>query len=153
MIKVVVRLGAAAIVAAAVAGCTVDGHPVAQQATDTPATSAAPATPTVPPPASDEDQVRAALKAYEDAYNTNNWDAYLEVMCPTMRARFVGAVLDAVKNTRATAGVTTAEVLSVHVSGDNATVQMRGTSEGGGTATVRMPLKRGDDGWQICMSY
>ena len=160
MINAVIRLSTVALIAAA--GCATDGHSDAPPSTDIPAAAAttsggaseSPATPAVPAPValSDEDQIRQVIKGYQDAYNTNNWDAYVEMLCPAMRAKFTGATLDALKNTRATAGITTTEVLSVEITGDDATAQLHSINESRGSANVPMPLKRGDDGWQICMT-
>lgn len=138
MINVALRLSAVACVAAAAAGRSTDRHPGTPPSTSV-AVSTQPAAPQAPAPAapSDEDQISQVLKTYQDAYNTNNWDAYLEVMCPSMRAKFTGAILDSVKSTRATAGITTAEVLSVEISGDNA--KLHGVSESGGSATGSQP--------------
>ena len=71
---------------------------------------------------SDEDQVRQTVKAFQDAANTENWDAYLDLMCAPMRAKFTGTVTDYLKKDRERTGVTTATVTSVSIAGDNATV-------------------------------
>ena len=48
--------------------------------------------------------------AFQDAYNTQNWDAYLELMCPSWRAQYTGPIMDATKRTRADQGLTTITV-------------------------------------------
>jgi len=147
---------AAVLVAAAItAACstTTGGAPVTQHTT----TSARAANPTnsiaAPSPSaavSDEDQVRQTVKAFQDAYNTENWDAYLDVMCAPMRAKFTGSVMDYLKKDRAQAGVTTVSTTAVSISGDTATVTMTSHNEAMGTRSVSLPLKREEDGWKIC---
>jgi hypothetical protein len=50
-------------------------------------------------------------------------------------------------------GVTTANVVSVTVDGDNASAVVDGNSEVAGTGRVTMKFERGDDGWKLCMRY
>jgi hypothetical protein len=106
-----------------------------------------------PPPPSDEQQIRDTLIAFQDAYNSENWDAYQALMCPTMRERFAGSIMDSVRQTRASAGLTTTSIKSVTITGDTAIVNAENTNELTGTATVDLPLTRGDDGWALCMIY
>lgn len=150
---------AAVIIGCGVLGCSTDGNPVAKQPSGT--TSAAPASPSTtaptppppPPPPSDEQQIRDTIAGYQDAYNTENWPAYMTFMCPTMRERFAGSVLDTVRQTRASAGITTVTVSGVVVTGERASATMVGSNELVGVATIDVPLVRGDDGWTICMTY
>jgi hypothetical protein len=107
--------------------------------------------PPPPAPLSDEDQVRQTVRAFQDASNTQNWDVYLGVMCPAMRAQFTGPVMDAVKKNRANVGITTAEVIRVTFDGDTATAMLDATNEIMGNQKVPLKLARGDDGWAICM--
>lgn len=148
-------LGALLFAAVLAASCATAGMPVAERTTpsstmaSTSATSAAAAPGTA---VSDEDQVRATVAAFQDAANTQNWDAYLQLMCPSMRERFTGPVLDMVKKSRAESGMTRATVTSVTIEGDTATATLDSQNEIQGSATVTLPLVRGD-GWKICMQY
>ena len=153
--RVVALAGALLLVCGVSTSCATSGTPVAQQ-TSAAASSAVAAPPTstaAPAPPSDEDQVRQALKVVQDAYNTQNWDVYLQMLCPTERAKFTGGVMDSLKKTRADMGVTTVNVVSVTVDGDNASAVVDGNSEVAGSARVTMKFERGDDGWKLCMRY
>lgn len=138
-----------------IAGCstTTPGtpHPSASP-THTSAAAAKPsATSTAPPaPPSDEAQIRETVKQFQDASNSQNWDAYLEVMCAPMRAQFTPTVMDYVKKDRARSGATTAVVTSVVINGDRAIANVRATNEVMGTADVQLDLKHEDDGWKMC---
>jgi hypothetical protein len=114
-----------------------------------PSTSAAPAPPPAPPPPSDKDQVVAALQAIADAYNTKNWDAYLDLQCPQMRAKFVGPVLEALKSTRDKQGLSSFKVIDVTINGDSAKVKVQASNETLGTQELTMPMER-SDGWKLC---
>jgi hypothetical protein len=141
--------------AALIAGCstTTPGtpHPSAS-ATHTSAAAAKPsATSTAPPaPPSDEAQIRETVKQFQDASNSQNRDAYLELMCAPMRAQFTPTVMDYVKKDRARNGATTAVVTSVVINGDLATANIQGTNEVMGTRAGQLDLKREDDGWKMC---
>jgi len=152
----VLARGATVLVAASlIASCstTTGGAAVSPHATN-PARAVAPThSPAAPPPSaavSDEDQVRQTVKAFQDAYNTENWDAYLDVMCAPMQAKFTGPVMDYLKKGRAQAGVTTVSTTAVSITGDTATVTMTSHNEAMGTRSVSLPLKREEDGWKIC---
>ena len=154
-INVPARVVAVLVGVAVTAACssTTGGAPVTQHA----ATSARASNPTTsvaaaPPSAavSEEDQVRETVKAFQDAYNTENWDAYLDLMCVPMRAKFTGAVMDYLKKDRVQAGVTTVTITSVSITGDTATVKMDSRNEALGSASVSLPLKREEDDWKIC---
>ncbi|WP_142281322.1 Rv0361 family membrane protein [Mycobacterium palustre] len=112
-----------------------------------PGTSPAPLPPVTP---STEDQIRQTMMAFQDAYNTQNWEAYTDLMCTAMRARFTGPVMDYVKKGRDQTGLTTITITSVTVTGDTATVAMDSRNEAVGSRAVTMPLKH-EDGWKICM--
>jgi hypothetical protein len=101
-------------------------------------------------PVSDEDQVREAVLAFQDAYNTQNWDAYLELMCPSWRAMYTGPVMDSLKKTRVDQGLTTITVNSVRIVGDDATATVDAQNELLGRKTLDFKLVR-DDGWRMCM--
>ena len=90
--------------------------------------------------------------AFQDAYNTQNWDAYLELMCTAMRAQFSGTAMNYVKKARAQNGVTTIKNISkIAITGDTADVTFDGQNEAMGTHTVSLPLKL-EDGWKICQT-
>ena len=153
--RVVALAGAVLLVCGVSVSCTTSGTPVAQQTTagESTAVAAPPTSTAAPAPPSDEDQVRQALKVLQDAYNTQNWDVYLQMLCPSERAKFTGGVMDSLKKTRADMGVTTATVVSVTVDGDNASAVVDGNSEVAGSGRVTMKFERGDDGWKLCMRY
>jgi hypothetical protein len=153
---VMARLWAIGVVAFLTASCTtVTGGSAMPQRTGTSASAtAAPppgsATPSVSAAPSDQDQIRETLMAFQDAYNTQNWDAYLQLMCNAMRAQFTGTAMDYVKKTRAQHGVTTVKnITKIAVNGDTADVTFEGQSESMGTQTVSLPFKL-EDGWKIC---
>ncbi len=146
--------GAALACAAIIASCSVvtGGTPVLPRTSvPTSASAAAPNTPAPPAPAppSAEDQIRQTVMAFQDAYNTQNWDAYTELMCSAMRAEFTGPTMDYLKKSRVQNGLTTVKITSVAVSGDTATVAMDAQNEALGSASVSLPLKL-EDGWKIC---
>jgi len=155
----VLTRGATVLIAAAItAACssTTGGAPVTRHATaSAPASNPTMSVAAAPPsaPTSDEDQVRQTVKAFQDAANTENWDAYLELMCAPMRAKFTGTVMDYLKKDRERTGVTTATITSVSITGDDATVTMNSRNEALGSASVSLPLKREEDGWKICQTY
>lgn len=122
-------------------------HPTTTAAAGS-APSSAPAPPT-PTTVSGQDQIRQTVTAFQDAYNTQNWQAYTELMCTAMRAQFTGPVMDYVKKGRTEAGLTQVTITSVTVTGDTATVAMNSTNEALGTRSVTLPLKL-EDGWKIC---
>ncbi|WP_083741766.1 Rv0361 family membrane protein [Mycobacterium sp. MS1601] len=154
-------IGVAAVMVAVIAGCSSDDGSSAEQSTTAATAATAPAAPTTtsteapppPPPPSDEQQIRDTLSAFQDAYNSENWAAYQALMCPSMRERFTGSIMDSVRQTRASAGLTTMAVKAVTITGDTAVVTAENTNELTGTATVDLPLTRGDDGWAVCMAY
>ena len=143
--------------AAVLAGCSSAPQPAAPSASSSgSALSAAPSSapsPTLPPapaPLSDKDQVVAALQAMADAYNTKNWDAYLEMQCPAMRAKFVGPVLEQLKATRDKNGLSSFKVIDVTINGDSAKLKVQASNEALGTQEITMPMER-SDGWKICV--
>jgi hypothetical protein len=157
VVPVVTRVCAIAAAAALTASCTttIGGSAQPQRSgTPTSATAAAPSGAPAPPPPSGtpsaEDQIRETLKAFQDSYNTQNWDAYLELMCIAMRNKFNGTVMNYVKKGRAQNGITTIkEIKSIVVTADTADATFVGQSETLGTQTVSLPLKL-EDGWKIC---
>ncbi len=130
------------------AGTPVAEHPSAPMAEATPPP---PQAPELPPPPSDEDQIRQTVQAFQDAYNTQNWDAYKEQKCPAMRDQFTdGPVMDLLKKTRADSGLTRATVGAVDIDGDVATVTFDSLNEASGNLAPTLRLERGD-GWKICV--
>jgi hypothetical protein len=85
--RMVRGVGALLLVAVVVTSCSRGQAPVAEQtsatspsaAVSTSAPAAESPTPS-PTPVSDADQVRAAVLAFHDAYNTQQWDDYLAGM-------------------------------------------------------------------------
>ena len=153
-----IRAASVLLAAAIIASCssTTVGTPVAQQSTTAvrgPAAQPPKPTSTSPPTPSDEEQVRQTVKTFQDAYNTENWDAYLDVMCAPMRSKFSATVMDTLKKDRQRAGVTTTTITKVSITGDTATAYMNSHNEALGSASVSLPLKREEDGWKICQSY
>jgi len=132
---------------------TTTGRPVAAESgavsTAEAAPPSAPELPPPPPPMSDEDQIREAVKTFQDAYNVENWDAYRQMMCPAMRDQFNGPVMEMVKKTRTDNGLTSATVSGVEIDGDTATAIIESHSEAVGQRSVTLPLER-SDGWKIC---
>ena len=112
--------------------------------------SAAPATTTTAQVPDDDQQVRDAVMALQDAYNTQNWDAYLDAMCPSWAAQYTGPVMDMTKKSRVDQGLTTVTVTSVRIVGDEATATADAQNEMLGRKTVEFQLVR-DDGWRVCM--
>lgn len=144
------RAAAAMIAAAVVAGCTHATDGIATPArTLTPGNSAAavPSTSTAP---SDEDAAIATVKAFADSYNSQNWEAYVELMCAPMRAKFTGVVMDYLKKGRIQSGPTTASGITITINGDNATASFDSHNEAMGSRRVSIPLKREEDGWKVC---
>jgi hypothetical protein len=142
------------LAAALLMGCSTGGKQAAPQSSGpSNATSAAVTTAAAapPPPPSDEDQVKETILAYQDAYNTQNWDAYTELLCTPMRAKFVGTVMDMVKKGRHDTGLTQVKAVRPTITGDTADAEMDVENETTGTSTVHLPLKR-EDGWKICVT-
>ncbi len=85
--RVLAVIGAMFVTVALSAACSRGGTPVAEETTaGSTQTSVADATTTTTTTApSDDDQVRETVMAFQQAYNTQNWDAYLELMCPSWR--------------------------------------------------------------------
>lgn len=139
-------------IAATTASCTTVTGGTAARPTTTGTAGVAPTnapTPPTPTTASDEDQIRQTVTAFQDAYNTQNWPAYTELMCTAMRTQFTGPVMDAVKKGRTQAGLTQVTITSVTIIGDTAIAAMNATNEALGTRAVTLPLKL-EDGWKIC---
>lgn len=141
-------------VSVAAAGCSSDAtrapSAVPSAASATTATAAPP--PAVPPPMSDHDQIRQAINAVQDAYNTQNWVAYKELICPKMAEKFNGPVMEMLKKTRADNGLTQVIAISnIVITEPNATAQLDAQSEVSGRQSVTMKLSRDQDGWKVCM--
>lgn len=90
--------------------------------------------------------------AFHDAYNTQNWVAYNELMCQQMREQFNGPAMDLLKKTRVDNGLS--QVIGVNgivIDGVNATAKMDAQNEVLGRQTVPIKLAQDQDGWKICM--
>lgn len=147
-----VTLVVCGLTAALVVSCSGSEQP-AGQSTGASSSASSVSTPVLPPPPaplSDEDQVRDTLLATADAYNTQNWDAYLELLCPEQRAKFTGQIMDSVKKTRAQNGLSYMKVQKVTIDGDTAKATVEASNEVLGTQTLTMPLER-SDGWKLCV--
>lgn len=152
-VTVAVALSAFTISCSSVTGGHAAGpHPGASSsAARTPAGPSPTAAVVTPSPPSDEDQIRQTVTAFQDAYNTQNWTAYTELMCSAMRAKFTGPVMNYVKKGRAESGLTHIVITSVTINGDTATAAMNSSNEALGTRAVSLPLKL-EDGWKICQT-
>lgn len=149
--RVLAVTGAVLVTVTLGAACSRGEAPVAQDtAAESTQTSVAEATTTTTTAPSDEDQVRAAVMAFQDAYNTQNWDAYLDAMCPSWAAQYTGPVMDLTKKTRVDQGLTTVKVMTVRIVGDEATATVDAQNEMLGRKTVELQLVR-EDGWRVCM--
>lgn len=149
--RVLAVTGAVLVTVTLGAACSRGEAPVAQDtAAESTQTSVAEATTTTTTAPSDEDQVRAAVMAFQDAYNTQNWDAYLDAMCPSWAAQYTGSVMDLTKKTRVDQGLTTVKVMTVRIVGDEATATVDAQNEMLGRKTVELQLVR-EDGWRVCM--
>lgn len=144
----------ATVTLTAACSVVVGGAPVSPRTTAPTSVGAAGPTdslPAPPPPTTEsaEDQIRQTIMAFQDAYNTQNWGAYTELMCSAMRVEFTGPTMDYLKKTRVQNGLTTVKITSVVVTGDTATVTMDAQNEALGSGSVSLPLKL-EDGWKIC---
>ena len=148
--RVVAVLAAVLVTVALGAGCSREKTPTAGETSAESSRTAAAVTTTTTPAPSDEDQVRAAVLAFQDAYNTQNWDAYLEMMCPSWAAQYTGPVMDTLKKTRVDQGLTTVTVTGVQIQGDDATATVDAQNEMLGRKTLDFKLVR-EDGWRMCM--
>jgi len=134
------------------AGTALPAHTSASTTAPAATHTSAPAAAPTPTATSDEDQARQTVQAFSDAYNTQNWQAYTELMCTAMRAQFTGVVMDYVKKGRASNGPNTIKSMTIAITGDTATATINGASEALGPGTISMPLKR-EDGWKVCQVY
>jgi hypothetical protein len=148
--RVLAVVSAMLVTVALGASCSRGETPVAGEASaESSRTTVTDTTTTVAPP-SDEDQVRETVMAFQDAYNTQNWDAYLELMCPAWSAQYTGPVMDATKKSRVDQGLTTVAVTGVRIVGDEATATVDAQNELLGRKTLDFTLVR-EDGWRVCM--
>jgi hypothetical protein len=146
-------------VAVTMAACGSDATPAATKSPSSSSSSASsaaaappPAVPSPPPPLSDDDQIRQTLTAYQDAYNTQNWPAYMELLCEPMREQFNGPAMDLLKKTRADNGI--AQVLGVSdvvVDGVKATAKVDVQNAVLGRLSTDFKLAQDQDGWKVCM--
>jgi hypothetical protein len=112
-------LRAALLAAAVAASCSTvtSGTPAASRtgAPGSPTAAVPGGPPAIAPPAamSAEDQIRETRMAFQEAANSQTWDAYTELMCAGMWARFTGTVMDYVKKDRPQTGLTRITITSV----------------------------------------
>ncbi len=137
-----------------VVSCSSGGTPAPQHSSSPSDSSAASATATAsaaptPAPESDEDQVSDTVHAFQDAYNTQNWDAYMQLLCNAMREQFTGPAVDMLKKGRVDNGLTQVISVKATIDGDRATATMDVQNEVLGRQTVTLPLVR-EDGWKVC---
>jgi hypothetical protein len=160
--RVLVHLGGAMLAGALGTSCTtvVTGTHVAEPTASPsgspsvtaspPATTSGTAAPTTAPE-SDADQIRDVITAWQDAYNTQNWDAYLQDTCEAMRKKFTGVVIDMLQKGRAENGITQIISVTARIDGDQATAIVTAQSQALGRQTItNFPFVR-QDGWKICM--
>src|SRR6201999_1698246 len=98
-------------------GTATTGHTSTPTTARPPPRTSATATPTSSAPVSDEDQAKDTVKAFGDAYNSQNWEAYSELMCAAMRAQFTGIVMNYVKKGRVSNGPNTIKSVTVTIDG------------------------------------
>ena len=133
-------------------GTATSGHPVTSMTTAGAAPhNAVPAAPT-PLPASDEDQAKATVNAFQDAYNTQNWAAYTGLMCAAMRAQFTDPAMDSVRKGRADNGPATIKSMTIAAAGDTATATIEAAGKGLGPGDIKLTLKR-EGGWKVCQVF
>jgi hypothetical protein len=153
-----VRMAAAGglALAATITACGSDATPAATKSSSASSVSstvaAAPPAAPSPPPLSDDDQIRQTLTAFQDAFNTQNWAAYLELTCQPMREQFNGPAMDLLKKTRADNGI--AQIVGVSgvvIDGVKATAKMDAQNAVLGRMTIDMKLAQDQGGWKVCM--
>lgn len=145
--RMLVAAAAAALVAVPAAACA---SKTAAPPDPAPATAApSPATSSSAAPASEDDLVRQTLTAYQNAYNTEDWDRYLDLTCAAARELLTGAAMERLKETRAAQGLTNTTVTAVDVRGDAATATLDARNELLGRRTIELDLVR-EDGWKVC---
>jgi hypothetical protein len=161
----------AVVLVAAVASCTTAGQPVATPPSSSAAsaTSSAPApSPALPAPpprpgapdaalGGDDAQIRGAVQALQDAYNTSNWATFKAQLCPSMSAQYSDAFL---QQQRDRDGLATLMVGSISLTGDTASTIVNPALEHGpgfeltqGKTDLHMliyQMQRQGDGWKIC---
>jgi hypothetical protein len=152
--------------ACALASCSTStgGQPTAQPATSSPPPSATSTTTTAAPPGApdpglgdDNAQIRNAIQALQDAYNTSNWAAFKAQLCPSLADQYTD---DYLQQQRDDDGLLTILVGSVALTGDTATVITNPNLEHGtgfalteAKTVVHMliyRMQRQSDGWKIC---
>jgi hypothetical protein len=78
--------------------------------------------------------------AFQDAFNTQNWDAYLNLMCCAMREQFTGPVMERLTTTRTDSVLTQVISVKAKFDGDNATATLDAQNELLGRQNVDLPL-------------
>ena len=166
----VILLAAVGLIAAT-ASCTTPGQPVATPPSSStapspssaPASSSAVSTPPVRPGApapalgGDDAQIRSAVQALQDAYNTSNWAAFKAQLCTSMADQYAD---DFLQQQRDRDGLATLLLGSVSLTGDTATTIVYPKLEHGpGFALTQgqtsldiliYRMQRQGDGWKVC---
>jgi hypothetical protein len=156
---------------AATASCTNPGQPVATPPSSStapppssapassPALSTPPQRPGAPDPAlgDDDAQIRSAVQALQDAYNTSNWATFKAQLCPAIANQYTD---DFLQQQRDRDGLATLLVGSIALTGDTASTIVNPQVEHGpgfaltqGQTVLHMlvyQMQRQSDGWKIC---
>jgi len=140
----------AALLVAVGPACSRGEAPSADQTSAAPPATNTTSATASPTPVSDEDLVRETVLTFQNAYNTQNWDAYFAAMCPAWRDQYTQPMIEAMKKTRADQGLTTVTVAGVQVNGDTATATLDARNELLGQKMIELILVR-EDGWKVCM--
>ena len=148
-------LAAAVLGAAALAGPTPTFPAAADPASPTFESLQPPAPPPPPRPApapapvaapvsGDEAAVRQSLATSTEAYNSENWDVFINLICNASRPAFP---LEMIKRQRTDRGPMQVTVNSVSVNGDHATAQTTMSDR----TTVNAPYHMVREGaWKVC---
>jgi predicted lipid-binding transport protein (Tim44 family) len=127
------------VIVALICGCTANKTPAAPSSSASAAVSSG----------SDEDQVRNTFTAFQSAFDKEDWNQYLQLMCPSMRAQYTESVLDQMKQAHSAQGTTQATVKAVTIAGDTATATVEFQDKALGLKTVHIKFVRAD-GWKVC---
>lgn len=105
---------------------------------------AAPRAPAASSSGADEAAIRQAVQASTGAYNAENWDVFMALICSARQASFP---LEMIKGQRADRGPMQTTVTAVTVTGDSATA----TTVMSDRFTVTTPYHMvREGGWKIC---
>ena len=90
------------------------------------------------------------MLAFQDAYNTQKWDDYLNGMCTECGQQM--AADRQREETRTEQGLTAITVTGVNITGGSATAALNAQNELLVRSTIETKLTR-EDGWKVCMTY